>query len=107
MNITDTKTLNNGVEMPIFGLGVFLSQAGDETTNAVACALSQGYRLIDTATAYQNEEFVGEGIKKAAFPAAKFLSQPNWGALRSVRTDRKNCSKKASKSWVRIISTYI
>ncbi len=88
MNITDTKTLNNGVEMPIFGLGVFLSQAGDETTNAVACALSQGYRLIDTATAYQNEEFVGEGIKKSGVPRSQIFITTKLGRI-AQREDRQ------------------
>ncbi|SDG80090.1 Aldo/keto reductase [Microbacterium pygmaeum] len=56
-----TVTLNNGVEMPILGFGVF--QVGpDETEAAVSAALSAGYRLLDTAAAYGNEEAVGSAI---------------------------------------------
>ncbi|MFD6280347.1 aldo/keto reductase [Streptomyces sp. NPDC060209] len=56
-----TITLNNGVEMPALGLGVFQSSP-HETSAAVATALQTGYRLIDTAAAYRNEKEVGEGI---------------------------------------------
>ncbi|WPP08821.1 aldo/keto reductase [Pediococcus inopinatus] len=65
MTKVPTIKLNNGVEMPQLGFGVFqvpdLSQAEDAVTNA----LESGYRLIDTATAYQNEEAVGRAIKKS------------------------------------------
>lgn len=57
-------TLNNGVEMPALGLGVFQSSPED-TVGAVETALNTGYRLIDTAAAYFNEREVGEGIRRA------------------------------------------
>jgi len=59
-----TLTLNNGVEMPALGLGVFQSSPED-TVGAVETALNTGYRLIDTAAAYFNEREVGEGIRRA------------------------------------------
>ena len=59
--------LNNGVEIPQVGLGVFQTKPGDETINAVKWALEAGYRHIDTAKMYNNEEFVAEGIKAAGF----------------------------------------
>ena len=63
--VTQTSiTLNNGVEMPAIGLGVFQT-APAETTAAVQEALRIGYRLIDTAAAYANEREVGEGIRRA------------------------------------------
>ncbi len=55
--------LNNGVEIPQVGLGVFRSENGEETVNAVKWALEAGYRHIDTAKAYRNEESVAAGIK--------------------------------------------
>lgn len=58
-------TFNNGVEIPQFGLGVFRSEVGEETTNAVEWALEAGYRHIDTATAYRNEADVAEGIRRS------------------------------------------
>jgi diketogulonate reductase-like aldo/keto reductase len=55
-------TLNNGVTLPTIGLGVFQTPP-DETAQAVRTALETGYRHIDTAAAYQNEQAVGEGIR--------------------------------------------
>jgi len=56
--------LNNGVQIPAVGLGVFQSSPED-TVAAVECAISQGYRLIDTAASYFNERQVGEGIRRS------------------------------------------
>lgn len=64
MNQTYVK-LNNGLEIPQFGLGVFEVKDGPETENAVLEALKMGIRHIDTAHAYQNERSVGSGIKKS------------------------------------------
>jgi len=55
--------LNNGVKMPRLGLGVFLSEAGYETQNAVLMALEAGYRHVDTAAVYGNEKDVGLAVK--------------------------------------------
>jgi diketogulonate reductase-like aldo/keto reductase len=58
----ETVTLNNGLEIPAIGFGVFQS-APEETVDAVRTALETGYRHIDTAAAYGNEREVGEGIR--------------------------------------------
>ncbi|MBN2350127.1 MAG: aldo/keto reductase [Bacteroidales bacterium] len=63
-DIQGTWKLKNGVEMPYFGLGVFLVKDGDEVINSVKFALDAGYRHIDTAALYQNEKGVGEAIKQ-------------------------------------------
>ena len=60
-----TITLNNGIEMPQLGFGVFQVPDLDECEAAVTAALAAGYRLIDTATAYQNEAAVGRAIQKS------------------------------------------
>ena len=61
-----TKTLlNNGVEMPILGFGVYQINDAEECERSVYEALQAGYRLIDTASAYGNEEAVGNAIKKS------------------------------------------
>ncbi len=62
-DINGTFTLNNGVEMPYLGLGVYLSEDGREVINAVKWAVESGYRHIDTASIYENEQGVGEGIR--------------------------------------------
>jgi len=61
--MTTQLTLNNGIEMPALGFGVFQA-APDETVDAVSTALETGYRLIDTAAAYGNEREVGEAIRR-------------------------------------------
>ncbi|HWL23221.1 MAG TPA: aldo/keto reductase [Ureibacillus sp.] len=61
-NLQDTTTLHNGVKMPWFGLGVFKVEEGPELVNAVKSAIKHGYRSIDTAAIYANEEGVGKGI---------------------------------------------
>ena len=61
-------TLNNGVQMPQFGLGVYNIPDGEETYNSVMTALKCGYRHIDTAHAYQNERSVGQAIKDSGIP---------------------------------------
>ena len=60
--MTTTLTLNNGVELPAVGLGVFQTPP-DETRDAVRAALAAGYRHIDTAAAYGNEREVGEAVR--------------------------------------------
>ncbi|MDF1996163.1 aldo/keto reductase [Peribacillus frigoritolerans] len=62
-NLQDTTTLHNGVKMPWFGLGVFKVEEGPELVNAVKVAIKHGYRSIDTAAIYENEEGVGQGIR--------------------------------------------
>ena len=63
MQIDTTITLNNGIEMPLFGLGVYLSKEGTECQEAVTSALDLGYRHIDTASFYDNEVSVGRAIR--------------------------------------------
>ncbi len=56
-------TLNNGVRMPQFGLGLYMIPDGDEAYNAVRTALAEGYRHFDCAHAYQNERSLGRALK--------------------------------------------
>ncbi len=64
-NIKQSTTLNNGVKMPWFGLGVWKSKSGEETENAVKWALEAGYIHVDTAALYNNEESVGKAIRES------------------------------------------
>ena len=73
-----TVMLNNGVEMPILGLGVFQSPP-EETTVAVETAIAAGYRLIDTAASYDNEREVGEGIRRSGIDRGElFVTTKLW-----------------------------
>jgi 2,5-diketo-D-gluconate reductase A len=75
---TPLLTLNNGVELPALGLGVFQTPA-DETRDAVRAALDAGYRHIDTAAAYGNEREVGEAIHSSGLDRADvFVETKIW-----------------------------
>ena len=63
MNLSSRVKLNNGVEVPYLGLGVFKVEEGEETYNAVKWAIEAGYRYVDTAAVYGNEVSVGKAIK--------------------------------------------
>ena len=84
-NLQDTTTLSNGVKMPWFGLGVFKVEEGPELVNAVKFAIKHGYRSIDTAAIYLNEEGVGqairEGIKEAGISREDlFVTSKVWNS---------------------------
>ena len=71
-------TLNNGVKMPMAGIGTFLLTP-DEAENSVLSALKNGYRLVDTANAYVNEKAVGRAMKKSGVPREQiFLETKLW-----------------------------
>ncbi|MCB2411090.1 aldo/keto reductase [Hymenobacter lucidus] len=74
-----TTVLNNGVEMPLLGFGVFQVPDAVECEQSVAEALRVGYRLIDTAAAYGNEEAVGQAIKTSGVPREElFITTKLW-----------------------------
>jgi 2,5-diketo-D-gluconate reductase A len=71
--------LNNGVEMPILGFGVFQIEDQEECERSVLDALETGYRLIDTAASYGNEEAVGRAIKRSGVPREEiFVTTKLW-----------------------------
>ena len=71
-------TLNNGVEMPALGFGVFQTPP-EVTVEAVEAALRTGYRHVDTAAAYGNEREVGEGIRRSGLDrSAVFIETKIW-----------------------------
>lgn len=74
-----TVTLNNGVRMPIIGFGVYQIPDADECEQAVYDALMAGYRLIDTASGYLNEEAVGRAIQRSGIPRDQlFITTKLW-----------------------------
>ncbi|SCY54940.1 2,5-diketo-D-gluconate reductase A [Microbacterium sp. LKL04] len=78
MDTTPSVTLNTGAEMPLLGFGVFQIPT-DDTERAVADAIAAGYRLIDTAASYGNEEAVGRGIAASGIPREElFITTKLW-----------------------------
>jgi 2,5-diketo-D-gluconate reductase A len=73
-----TLTLNNGVAMPLLGLGVFQSPP-EETTAAVETAVADSYRLIDTAASYDNEREVGAALRASGIDRTEmFITTKLW-----------------------------
>ncbi|MEK3793698.1 aldo/keto reductase [Paenibacillus sp. FSL R7-0204] len=79
MNLKSTTKLANGVEMPWFGLGVFKVQEGQEVIDSVKAAIKAGYRSIDTASVYGNEEGVGQAIRESGVAREElFITTKVW-----------------------------
>jgi diketogulonate reductase-like aldo/keto reductase len=96
-----TRTLSNGTEIPVLGLGVWQAQDGPETERAVAWALEQGYRLIDTAQAYRNEASVGRAIRDSGIPREEiFLTTKFYPGGKDARVE-------AEKSLERLGTDYL
>ena len=73
--------LNNGIQIPVFGIGTFMIEP-DDAEKSVEFALKNGYRLIDTANAYMNERAVGRGIKKSGISREEiFVSTKLWPSV--------------------------
>ena len=74
-----TKKLNSGNEMPVLGLGMYKITDEREAEKTIRCAVNAGYRLIDTASAYMNEDGVGKGIRECGIPRRElFLTTKIW-----------------------------
>ncbi len=81
MDLQTTRKLANGIEMPIFGLGVYKMTDLQETIEAITKALQVGYRAIDTASLYDNEEQVGEAIRHSGVPRESiFVTTKVWNS---------------------------
>lgn len=86
--LQSTVTLNNGVSMPVFGLGVY--ESGQDTVSAVQSALECGYRLIDTASFYENEREVGEAVRTSGIPRSEiFITTKIWNDAQRAGRQRE------------------
>jgi diketogulonate reductase-like aldo/keto reductase len=88
--IDTTVRLNNGVEMPMLGLGTWQTAEGEEAVSSVRWALEAGYRHIDTAAVYGNERGVGQAIRESGIPRDQiFVTTKVWNdALRAGRVEQ-------------------
>ncbi|MFC0471528.1 aldo/keto reductase [Halalkalibacter kiskunsagensis] len=86
-SLQSTTTLHNGVKMPWLGLGVFQVKDGEEVVNSVKAALELGYRSVDTAAIYQNEEGVGKAISESNVPRDEiFVTSKVWNSNQGYDT---------------------
>lgn len=91
-------TLNNGVKMPKVGFGVFQIKDEEECVRVVLDAIEAGYRLIDTAQSYGNEEAVGEAIKKTTVPREElFITTKVWISNYGYENAKKSVEESLEK----------
>lgn len=81
LDIQSKTTLSNGVKMPLFGLGLYKAENGEEVQGAMANGLEAGYRLFDTAAFYKNEEGVGNALNQTNVPREQiFITTKLWNS---------------------------
>lgn len=101
-------TLNNGVKMPQLGLGVWQAEEGREVENAVSVALQTGYRLIDTAAMYRNEEGVGKAIRESGVPHEDiFVTTKLWNSDHGYDSTRKAFDTSLEKLGLDYVNLYL
>lgn len=100
----DTITLNNGIVMPLLGFGTFLMN-GKECEDSVLAAIRNGYRLIDTAEAYGNEENVGNAIKKSGIPRQELfiVTKVNFRSYENARAAVEKSLEKLQTDYLDMV----
>ncbi|UNL85499.1 aldo/keto reductase [Priestia koreensis] len=107
-SLTDTTTLHNGVKMPWFGLGVFKVEEGQEVVDSVKYALKAGYRSIDTAAVYGNEEGVGQALKEANVAREDlFITTKVWNADQGYESTLEAFETSINKLGLDYIDLYL
>lgn len=99
-----TITLNNNIQMPILGFGTFL-MGGAECEESVLTALRSGYRMIDTAEAYGNEEAVGNAIVKSGIPREELfiVTKVNFRSYENTRKTVETSLEKLKTSYLDLV----
>ena len=108
MDVSNRQKLNNGVEMPMVGLGVWKAATGQETVQAVRWALQAGYRLVDTATIYGNEAEVGQAVRESGLPRGEvFVTTKLWNSEQLNGTQRAALEKSLDALGLGYIDLYL
>ena len=103
-----TITLNNDIEMPRIGYGVFRMKDPEECEEAVVQAIQSGYRLIDTAAAYENEEAVGRAIRRCGVPREElFITTKLWITDTSYEGAKRGFSNSMGRLGLDYIDLYL
>jgi len=108
MNIQSTIKLNNKTHMPAFGLGVYLIKNGSECVHSCNSAIRNGYRLIDTAALYENEEGVGQSIKESGLEREElFVTTKLWNSDHGYDNTRKAFDKSMNRLGLDYVDLYL
>ncbi len=100
--------LNNGVEMPILGLGTWQIHGTEETEEAILYALDVGYRLLDTADSYGNEENIGLALRKSRTPREEiFITTKLWNSDHGYDSAIAACEKSLKRLGLSYIDLYL
>src|SRR4051794_24471947 len=100
--------LNNGLEMPILGFGVFQMTDLQECERCLVDAIETGYRLIDTAASYGNEEAVGKGIKRSGVPRQElFVTTKLWLADAGYEKTRRAFDRSLGRLGLDYLDLYL
>lgn len=104
----NTYQLNNGVKIPVLGFGTFKAKDGEEAYRAVLEALKAGYRHIDTAAIYQNEESVGQAIKDSGVPREElFVTTKLWNSQQTYEQARQAFAESLEKLGLDYLDLYL
>ncbi|MED3786589.1 aldo/keto reductase [Peribacillus frigoritolerans] len=107
-NIGETITLHNGVKMPQLGFGVFKVKNGNETVESVKKAVEVGYRAIDTAAIYENEEGVGQAIRECGVPREElFITSKVWNTEQGYDTTLKAFEDSLNRLGLEYLDLYL
>ena len=98
------KTLNNNVKMPMLGLGTYQVKDGKECIQQVKDALEIGYRLIDTAQGYQNEQFIGQAIKESGIKREELFITTK---INFINYERERCIQFLEESLKNLQTNYL
>lgn len=103
-----TVKLNNGIEMPILGFGVFQIPDANECEKSVIDAIETGYRLIDTAASYMNEQAVGNAIKKSGIERTElFITTKLWVQDNGYENTKKAIQKSLDRLQLDYLDLYL
>ncbi len=108
LSIGSTAALRGGVKLPLLGLGVWQSSPGDETRQAVLAALRAGYRLVDTARAYRNEEDVGAALRESGLPRDEvFVTTKLWNTDHGFDATLRACDESLRRLGLERLDLYL